>query len=137
MSLLETIIPLITKSTSTLDISIQGNTEGAVVRITPIGGAISETAGEEEKQLRAALSTPLKVTGSLSQIESELVSRIKTYKTKRNEWERELERIDSKVSGAKNAQNNDQTNKQATKSDEVIKPDNNEEDVVDELDFTL
>ncbi|TNC80230.1 MAG: hypothetical protein C9356_14985 [Oleiphilus sp.] len=93
MSLLETIIPLLSKSTQRLDFSVAGTGDGVCMRITPIVGKVREDATEQERKLYGALSVPLKLEGRLEEIEAAVVERVRDYLSYRNEWQAKLASI--------------------------------------------
>ena len=124
MSLLEALLPIIDKSTTKIEISLEGSGEGVLMRVSPVLGHVPENAGEAEKKLRAALSVPLKVVGSINQIEAELVERVSTYQAKRNQWQSEFDAIDTSVEPVKvaptKAESKPDTTNSAQKTPETV-----------------
>lgn len=95
MSLITTLIPLISQSTSKLSLEIQGLGDGRVKAIvSPLVGEMPENASEEQRKLKAALAMPLRCIGSPSAIEQDLADHIRSFVWKRNEWEARLQALD-------------------------------------------
>ena len=106
MSLLEKVIEIISKGDQELTLEIKNQGSGRVLlKVSPLVGNVAENASEAEKQLKAALSVPLKVVGSLSEIESSIVSRIESYKVQRTAWEKQLLTINNKINDASSEEN--------------------------------
>lgn len=95
MSLLTTLIPLLSRSTTKLVIELNGEGDGRVKAIvSPLVGEMPENASEEQRKLKAALAMPLRCIGSPSAIEQDLADHVRNYVWKRNEWEARLQALD-------------------------------------------
>lgn len=95
MSLLTTLIPLLSQSTTKLVIELNGEGDGRVKAIvSPLVGEMPENASEEQRKLKAALAMPLRCIGSPSVIEEDLADHVRKYVWKRNEWEARLQALD-------------------------------------------
>jgi len=133
MSFLEQIIPILSKSTLELDLKIKRQHDGSVIlNVKPIVGEVSANASDAEKQLKAAMSVPLKVSGSVEEIERDLSERIHNYQSARNGWDMQLMTINSKVDSA-----NSEIEKQTAKPQTVSEVEESKETDEDDLGFTL
>ena len=96
MSLLKNILPILASSTLELNLSIKrcGKDE-VLVRVAPVIGEVSEDASDLVRQLKSALSVPLKVVGTVEVIESTLTQRVASYQAKRNQWQNQVLSIES------------------------------------------
>mgnify|MGYP000317675541 CR=1 FL=1 len=94
MSLLETLMPLMSESCVKLDLSITAANGDICLRVSPLVGEVNSSATSEVKRLKAALAVPLKINGTLGEIEAGLVERVRGYVVRRNDWEAQLQRVE-------------------------------------------
>lgn len=124
MSLITTLIPLISQSTSKLSLEIQGLGDGRVKAIvSPLVGEIPENASEEHRKLKAALAMPLRCIGTPSAIEQDLAEHVRSFVHKRNAWEASLQALDAatpKVEGETKTDTKDTQEKESVDNFEEV-----------------
>lgn len=93
--LLSILSPLLTSRTATVQLTLSKHADGHL-SVTAMPVVVSgEDDDDDVKKLVAALSVPVKFTGTIDTILAELQARISTYVPRRKSWEQQLEEIEA------------------------------------------
>lgn len=103
MSLFANIAPALNKG-GKMTISVEALDGGKLaVLISPILGAAPESMTPEIEQLRAALSIPLRVTGTAEELDAELMGKLSRYHVSRGDLGSEMDALMKFQEAAKSA----------------------------------
>lgn len=102
MALLEKILSILVEPNQEININIHSlGDEKFKLQIIPENGVIAESASETERLLHAALSLPMTVQGTLSEIEESICTAIDEFKEPRSDWQKQVQLMNSKIEASK------------------------------------
>lgn len=104
MTLLTALTPMLEKAGTQLNLSITANADHTLtVVITPLVGPVPNNASEALKKLKAAFSTPIRITGNADEIEILLAEHINEQAPQRNAWANRAAAMEAEIAAASTA----------------------------------